>query len=293
VLIQTRDNGLKDMVLPTMDFNHCIALAKIDGKDYYIELTDSHLPFGSLGNSLTEALSLVIPPHGQKSGAELKPLQAVNRTKDRSIRNINVSITGKDIRLNVVTRRYGALVSGWREDYGTLPADKQKEEFEQSISGGFKNPVKLESLSFKGLDDLGDSLITTYTYSVKNEVVEAGSMRMLKIPFLDLVATLENISADERKFPIEYWSYENTDVYETTVTIQLPQGQKFLEVPASQNLSFKENSYTLKFVNEGDKLKVTRVARLKRENIQPADYAAFKKFFNDIVEAESKYVVFK
>lgn len=293
VLIDTRDNGSKDMVLPSMEFNHCISLAKIDGKDYYVELTDSHLPFGSLNYDLNGSLSLLVPPHGQKATSELKPLQAANRTKDRSIRQINVTVNGKDIRLDVVSGKYGHLVSGWREDYATLTEDKQKEEFEQGISNGYKNPVKLESVSFKGLDDLGDSLITTYAYTVKNEVAEAGSMKMLKVPFIDLVATLENISADERKFPIEYWSYENTDVYETTVTIQLPAGQKFIEIPPNQNLSFKESTYSLKYIKQGENLKIVRTARLQRENISPSDYAAFKKFFNDIVEAESKYLVFK
>jgi tetratricopeptide (TPR) repeat protein len=293
VLIDTRDNGSKDLVLPSIGFNHCIALAQIDGKDYYVELTDSHLPFGSLNYDLNGALSLSIPPHGQKASADLKPLNAVNRTKDRSIRQINVAVAGKDIRLNVVAKRYGHLVSAWREDYATLTLDKQKEQYEQTISNSYKNPVKLESVSFDGLDDLGDSLITTYSYSVKNEVAEAGSMKMIKVPFIDLVATLENISAEERKFPIEYWSYENTDVYETTVTIQLPAGQKFIEVPADQSLSFKESTYSLKYFKEGEKLKVVRTAKLQRENIAPSEYAAFKKFFNDIVEAETKYLVFK
>jgi hypothetical protein len=32
---------------------------------------------------------------------------------------------------------------------------------------------------------------------------------------------------------------------------------------------------------------------LNRDNIAPADYSQFKNFFNAIVEAESKYVVFK
>jgi transglutaminase-like putative cysteine protease/predicted Zn-dependent protease len=293
VLIDTRDNGAKDMVLPSMEFNHCVALAKIDGKDYYVELTDSYLPFGSLNYNLNGALSLNIPVHGQKSTSEIKPLQATNRSKDRIARQVNVEVNGKDIKLKVVSKRYGAIVSGWREDYLTLTPDKQKEQFEQSISNGYKNPVKLESVSFAGLDNLDDSLIINYGYTVKNEVAEAGSMRMLKVPFIDLIATLENISSDERKFPIEYWSYETIDEYQTVVTVQLPPGQKFIEIPIDQNLSFKGSSYSLKYIKEGDKLKVVRTAKLQRDNIVSADYSAFKKFFNDIVEAESKYLVFK
>lgn len=293
VLIDTRDNGMKDMVLPSMEFNHCIALAKIDGKDYYVELTDSYLPFGSLNYNLYGALSLIIPVHGQKPNSELKPLQTLNRMPDRLARQINMEVDGRDIKLKVISKRYGAIVSSWRADYLTLTPDKQKEQFEQSISNGYKNPVKLEGVSFTGLNNLDDSLTINYGYTVKNEVAEAGSMKMLKIPFIDLIATLENISSDERKFPIEYWSYETIDEYQTVVTIQLHPGQKFIEVPTDQSFSFKASSYNLKYIKEGQKLKIVRTAKLKRDNILPADYTAFKKFFNDIVEAESKYLVFK
>ncbi|WP_256013661.1 transglutaminase-like domain-containing protein [Desertivirga xinjiangensis] len=56
VLVDTRDNGVKDLVLPGMDFNHCIVKANLDNKDYYLELTDSELPFASLPNNLMGAL---------------------------------------------------------------------------------------------------------------------------------------------------------------------------------------------------------------------------------------------
>ncbi|HEX2608346.1 MAG TPA: DUF3857 domain-containing protein [Flavisolibacter sp.] len=293
VLIDTRDNGAKDILLPSMEFNHCIALAKINGKEYYIELTDSNLPFGSLPNNLTGALSLKIPAHGQKAIHELEPLYSTTRTPDRIIRYVDVSIIGKDEKLKIRANRTGSLTSTWRDGYATLSAEKQKDEFEQSISNGYKNPVKLENVTFKGLNELSDSLLTDYSYTIKNEVIEAGSMHMIKVPFIDVVATLESLTLDSRQFPIEYWNYENTDAYETVVTIKFPEGQKLLEVPTDLNLSFRKSSYSVKYVKEGNLLKVYRKAILQRENITPEEYDKFKAFFNAIVEAESKYVVFK
>ena len=293
VLIDTRDNGSKDMVLPSMEFNHCIALAKIDGKDYYLELTDNNLPFGSLPYNLEGALSLLIPPHGQKATSELKPLEAANKTKEKLLRNAVVTLSGKDAKLSMQVTRIGSLVSGWRSDYATLTEEQQRENFEQLISNGYKNPVKLESLSFKNLNNLSDTLEYRYDFTAKNEVVEAGSMKMIKVPFTDLIATLDNFSADKRDFPVEYWKYETVDVYETVVEIQLPAGQKFLEIPTNQNFSFQASNYSIQYVKEGEKLKVIRKAKMQRNNVLPADYAAFKKFFTDIVEAESKYIVYK
>ncbi|HUC79455.1 MAG TPA: DUF3857 domain-containing protein [Flavisolibacter sp.] len=293
VLVDTRDNGSKDMLLPSVDFNHCIVLAKIDGKDYYLELTDNNLPFGSLPNNLNGALTLIIPPHGQKSTETLKPLVSPTRMQDKISRVVNVSLNGKDQKLAIKVKRTGHLTSGWREDYATLSEEKQMEEFEQNVSGGYKNPIKLEKLSFVGLNDLSDSLIIQYEYTAKNEVVEAGSMKMIRLPLFDQVATVDNFSADKRDYQVEYWNYENTDVYESEVNIHLPAGQKFIEIPTDQSFAFKGNTYSLKFVQAGDKLKVLRTAKLVRENISASEYTAFKKFLSDIVEAESKYIVFK
>lgn len=294
VLIDTRDNGGLDMILPSTEFNHCIAMANLDGKEYYIELTDGNLPFTSIPGNLQGALSLVIPPHGQKASSELKPLAPANRTTDRSVRVVNVVVTGKDEKITVQSKKFGSLSSSWREDYATLTPEKQKEEYEQAISNGNKNSIKLESVVFTGLDELKDSVGNNYTYTVKNEVVEAGSMNMIRVPFIDIVATLENFSADKRDFPVEYWDYENTDVYETVVNIQLPAGKKIIELPADQHYSFKGCQYSIRFVKTPDGgVKVYRTAKLQRDNIVPADYEQFKKFFNDIVETESKYIVFK
>ena len=293
VLIDTRDNGTNDMLLPSMEFNHCISLAKLDGKEYYVELTDSELPFTSLPANLNGALSLVIPSHGQKPGSMLSPLQSPNRKQDRVLTNLNISLQNNDVKLQMESKRYGAIVSPWRSNYATLTSVKQKERFEQTLSNNNKNAVKLESLTFDGLTGPGDVFTTNCAYTVMNDVVDAGSMKMIKIPYTDVIATLESLSPDSREYPIEYWNYENTDEYETNINIQIPEGLQLLEMPQDKTLKFKETTYSLKFVQEGNTIKIVRKANMCRKDIAAEDYDAFKKFFKEIVEAESKYLVFK
>ena len=66
VLVDTRDNGTKEMVLPSVEFNHCIVLLKMGGKETYLELTDNNLPFGCLPNNLPGASSLIIPRQNEE-----------------------------------------------------------------------------------------------------------------------------------------------------------------------------------------------------------------------------------
>lgn len=295
LLVDTRNEGQKQMLLPMVEFNHCIVKVGIDGKEYYLELTDNNLPFGSLPNNIINALSLEIPYKDEKiTGATLKPIKTAHRTRDMVKRTMQITITGED--LNVETRavKTGALSSSMRDQYKSLSAEKQREDMEKAVSRDYKNPVKVDRVSFSGLDRLDDSVSYVYSYTVKNEVVELGDMGMIKVPYTDVIATLDKFTLDKRAFPIEYWSYENTDEYETIIRLKAPPGKQFFELPKDESVSFKNSRYSLRFIKEKpDELTIIRKASLVRENIAPADYAAFKEFFNRIVKVEAKYVGFK
>jgi Tetratricopeptide repeat./Transglutaminase-like superfamily. len=295
LLVDTRDEGQKQMLLPMIEFNHCIVKVTLDGKEHYLELTDNNLPFGSLPNNINNALSLEIPYKDEKiSGAELKPIKAAHRTRDKAKRTMRIAISGSDLQVETNVVKTGALTSSVRDRYKTLSAEKQKEEMEKTIGNNFKNPVKVERISFSGLDRLDDSVGYEYAYTVSNEVVELGEMGMIKVPYTDLIATIENFTLDKRQFPIEYWAYENTDEYETIVHVKAPAGKQFFEIPKDETVSFKNSRYSIQFIREKpDEVTIVRKATLVRENILPADYAAFKEFLSRIVKVEAKYVGFK
>ncbi|RYE55308.1 MAG: DUF3857 domain-containing protein [Sphingobacteriales bacterium] len=294
VLVDTKDNGLHEMLLPSVEFNHCIVLLKAHGKDYYLELTDNSLPFGSMPGNLPGSSSLVIPRYDEKGfAANLAPLPGSTRTKEKAKRKVNAWIEGDDLRVKVEAQKSGALTSGIRSKYLDLSEEKMREEMEKSVSNEYKNPVKIAAVAFSGIEELVDSVVFTYDCTIQNEMAEVGEMKMFKMPLGDVVATMDNFSLDERKFPLEYWQYENTDDYETILTIHIPSGKKVVEMPKSETFTFKGNKYSIQYKMAGDKLIVTRKASLARDNIMPSEYSAFKEFMSKIVKAESKYIAFK
>jgi hypothetical protein len=295
VLVSTRDYGQKIMSLPAVEFNHCIVQTQLDGKTYFLELTDNRLPFASLPSALNEAPYLVIPANSKDTiDSKLGYIEALNQTKDKLIRKTQITINNNDIDLKVNIAQTGALTSSLRDKYFSLSEKEQKEEMEKGISGKYKNAVKLSSLSFNGLDVLEDSVSYNCNYTVKDEVSELGDIKMLKIPFEDVVATMDNFSLSERKFPVEYYRYEDVDEYETTINITAPAGTKFVELPKDQMFSFRGSTYTLKYVQKDkNHLTIVRKASLKKSNVAPENYPAMKDFLNNIVKAESKFIAFK
>jgi tetratricopeptide (TPR) repeat protein len=295
LLVDTRDNGVKEMTLPGLEFNHCIVLLQVDGKKYYLELTDNELPFGSLPYNDIGAMSLLIPDHQSDSYVgKLEPIEPQYRTRDKAFRKVAISFNESDMLVSARVVKTGAQTSRLRSEYRNLSDDKRLENMTTALGKNFKNNIQLSELSFTGLDELVDSVTYSLSLKAKNELIEVGDMNMFKIPYGELIATLDVVSKEERNLPFEYWRYEDIDQYETIVEVNIPVGKKIVELPKSELFQFGANTYSLDFKQINDqKLQITRKASLLRKDIAVKDYPALKDFFNKIVKAESKYIAFK
>lgn len=295
VLVNTRDNGKKTMPLPSVEFNHCIVQTLLDSKLYFLELTDNTLPFGSLPANLYQAEHLVIPANSSDTaGVTLAYINAVNRTPVKLARKSRIVIDGSDVKQEVYIKTSGSYTSGLRDKYSNLSQEDQLKEIEKSISSHYKNAVNVDGVSFNGLDKMEDTISYNCRYIIKDEISELGDLRMMKIPFEDIVGTVDNFSVNQRNFPVEYYRYEDADEYETNLEITAPVGTKFIEVPKDEQFTFMGSSYTLKYVlKDNNHLSIVRKSLLKRSDVSVEDYLAMKQFLNNIVKAESKYIAFK
>lgn len=294
VLVSTRSNGQQSMRLPSLEFNHCVVRYK-DGADYRsLELTDNHLPFNAVTQSLTKAQILNIP-YEYKAGEIIHLYEpAVNFDVTKS-RHSKILVENNDLHINTVLTTNGEVASALRNSYGDKAQDELKQDLQESVSGQFKNPVTLEKFSFSNLDNLSDTVIMNQTYTVKNDVINVGDLNMMKPPLLDIVATADIFNNEPRQYPFEYWRYENVERYNTEVEIELPAGKSFDQVPGNVAASFGNMKYELTYVKPApNKLLIKRVFQTNiRENIQPDVFPKMKDFFNTIVAAEQKYVSFK
>ncbi|HEX7692813.1 MAG TPA: transglutaminase-like domain-containing protein, partial [Sediminibacterium sp.] len=292
VLIDTRDNGTRSMLLPGMDFNHCIARATLDNKDYFIELTDNNLPFAAMPNSLCGALMLDIPIHPGASSSGVAYLNTANRLRDKIVRSIEIRPKGSDLQYTTKVIKSGHLASDMRADFRHSDEQKRLKDMEAAVAAGYATGVKLKDLRFSGLDGLTDSVQYQFSYLANDQVSEVGTVNAFKINYHDVVATMDRFPAEERTLPVEYWYYENTDAYETQITVFAPDGMKFTTPPVSVSLAFKDLEYTLRFqLIDPGKLQVTRRFTNNRQQFYPpGDYEGLRSFFEKIVKAEQKFV---
>ena len=78
------------------------------------------------------------------------------------------------------------------------------------------------------------------------------------------------------------------------LTIELPAGVALQEKPASVNLTCSVAEYHLNYdYSHAGKIVVTREMKATADILNPADYNAFKDFFNKVAEADTKQIAFK
>jgi tetratricopeptide (TPR) repeat protein len=296
ILVNTSNNGKKCMPLPSIDFNHCIVKVVADQQDWYLELTDKYLPFGSLGNSDITALILEIPYKAEARSAGLVSLNPLNRTPNVRRQKVEVKIEKRDIVVAGQIGLGGAMASEIRHKYLDESKKDIQENIQNQISRRFENTASVKEFSLGNLIELKDTIQMNIRYTVKNEVLQIGEMGTLKVPFFYSFVTSDVFPELEgaRKFPIYYRKYEDADRYEDEVAIVIPTGKQFTEIPANVSFSFDKIDYKLEYIRESpQRLLVRRTAQIKSDEIAATEYDKLRQFVEEVVAAEQRYVVFK
>lgn len=295
VLVSTRDNGFNSIVLPSMEFNHCIIRYK-DGKDFkYLELTDSQLPFSTVTNSLSNSQVLDIP-YDYKPGETIKSLPCMNRQKVGYVRNVKMTVNNNsDLTVRTVLKSTGDLASDMRASYEHKTQEESKDALQDQLSRSFKNQVMLTSFKFQDLNNLKDTVVQELDFTVKNDVISVGDMNMFKPVMMEIVATANIFTTEKRLYPFEYSDYETADNYRTVVEVELPAGKNFEQIPADVKGGFMHMQYSLSYRKPApNKLIIERVFDTDRtKRLSAVDFEKMENFFNQIITAEQKYISFK
>jgi hypothetical protein len=131
-------------------------------------------------------------------------------------------------------------------------------------------------------------------FSISERIQTVGNLKITDIPFLDKVYTRDIISLESRKYDIDYFSYETSNEYNSEVILNIPQDKKFTEVPEGKTFTFKGHKYQIAFeLVKPNTLKVVRTVTLNWDKISKTDYLEYKKYVEDVIEAEEQIVGFK
>lgn len=292
VLINTRDNGKKDLLLPSIDFNHCIGNITADGQEYFVELTSDKNGFGTFPNTLKNAFALKIYDENEPTSQEPFYLNPKTKTPDNIIRDVNVEFSGKEMLIDIKSLKTGDWASDMRYTYADIPESERRKKLLQSLSSDNAS-VKLNTYNFEKLDVISDSLNYTYNYNLGNATTVITGLNIFSIPWADKISSISFMSNEERKYPIKFWDYLEFDKAQETMHIAFPTGMKLAEMPKNITLSCSAADYKITYKMEGTKLVAVREMKVKKDVVDPSEYEELKKFFEKVVEEDTRQLAFK
>lgn len=295
VLILTSDYGENALKLPSRDFNHCIVKTKIDGKEQFLELTDKYLPYKSVPGSLNHAIGLEIPyDKNDKMTNDLFILQDAATAPSQYNTTAYITVKEDAFKAKLTTNLKASTSSYLRsladEENEELKKDNLKSFLENRSTATF-DVEKIVSATY---DHGSDGIEVETELNLLSKPGSIGQMKTFQLPLFSVPYTQSIIAEDERKHDILYRDYEDTSSYTESITIELEEGKKFIEVPENKSLSYKQHSYTITYKELApNKIEVKIVSKPSLEVIKASEYADFKNFVKSVIETREQYLAYK
>ncbi len=291
ILVKTRDNGQNTLLLPSIDFNHCIAKAKVNGQEYFLELTSNLLPFNSFYNDNLGAQVLPI----NMSTNQLVKLAPQNRVKNHVSYQTKVAI--KDANMEISENNFctGSMASLIRADYRDLSPKDQLKKMKESISLQYPDNETL-TLNFLNLDPktaVSDTLKATSSYNLLKVCKPVAGMNIFSLPWTTAISPSSLTITEPRHFGIDltqlFWSDKNDEEIELT----LPIGKKLMEPIKPLNLENEFFSYKLQSKPAGNTFMIKRELSFKKDFVTKEKVKEFNELYKQVIEADHQQLALK
>lgn len=291
VLVKTRDNGQNTLLLPGIDFNHCIAKANIKGKDYYLELTTSSLPFGTIYNSDLNSPILNI----NNTTNSLTKLNPPNRGINHMSYQTSIKINDNNMAISSTNFDTGSATSYLRNDFNNLSAKDQMKKMKEQLSSQFPEN-EVTSLSFVNLDPksaLSDTLSTTCNYSILNICKPVAGMSIFSLPWSASIDPANLTITAPRNFGIDLTQLFFVDKNDEQINLELPLGKKLIEPVKPLLIDNEYFRYSLSSKSVNNKIIINRDFVLKKDFVDKDKVEEFYTLFKKIAESDKQQLAFK
>lgn len=290
VLVNTRDNGMNDLVLPTIDFNHCIAKYVSNGKTYYLDLTSNTMPFGGFYPNQINSQYLditdnsVVSTLGHLNPSGYIPADGV----------VSTSIVLEDKSLNIKEKAVftGGAVAAVKSMYFEKSENEIQKTISEQIGAEYSN-FQIKSVDIKGLEVGIDTVNSTISYVLNDMCNEVAGMEIFTIPWSFKAKAQDYNMKDGRLYPIDNASSFYLNNTTEVLKITFPKDMALVEIPKNVSYSCNAADYSLSYKMVGDVLECTRIYKIKQQVIPLVEVKDFYDFYRKVINTDSKQLAIK
>lgn len=290
-LANTRDRGQNTLLLPSMEFNHCIAKASIDNKDYWVELTSGTLPFNTFGNSFLGSNVLEIG----KPESKLAKFSPAERGRNIMGYNTFVKLEEKDMVISEKNWNTGSVSSFLRTEFSDLSSSDQVKKMKEQLAGSYpENEVSI--LKFTNLDpkkNFSDTVGTESAYKLLNVSKTVAGMSIFSLPWSGKAYATNLKMVTQRYFGIDLVQLFGVDECNQELLLELPAGKKIVEAVKTVKLSNEFADYQLQTSESNGKLVLKRSFVMKKDFVPLDKVDQFKVFYKEMCDIDDQQIAMK
>ncbi|MCC6216375.1 MAG: DUF3857 domain-containing protein [Polyangiaceae bacterium] len=284
VIVRTQQRGdLSDRVASLAAFDH--AIAYVPSLDLYLDGTAEHAGIRELPRMDFEAVGLQV----NDGAGKLVRLPSHDPEADVVRRDVRASVgAGGSARLEMSVEVRGADAPDWRRRYHAEAT--RRERIVADLAAEHPGITLLPGAAGLSTGDLTDTERpvslelrgTAPSFARK----EGKALAMNVTPNVRLVPTYASLS--ERKQDVRILAFSTlADTY----TIELPAGAKVVALPPAARGESPFGRYSVEVVESGRTVTVRSRVALTRTRVPPAEYAAFRRFCEEVDRAMTTRLV--
>jgi hypothetical protein len=274
-------------------FNHAIVAYELDdGVLRFADLTTDYFPSHVLPDGDCDAWALVIRP-GEKQLRRL-PNHALDPALSRVEVTARAVLDGDgNLAIDARTVRHGTAAGNWREIFLRATADERRKKLSEYFGGGVLKNVDLESFEFANLDSINAPLETTLRFKAYRQLDKVSTLYILPVPLPLSLPTQKALFAARRYNDLDADVLFELAPVRETVELALPARYSLAEMPKARVLKGAFGTYRLEFEAMPGGLRVRREVTFAKRFIEHGEFAAFKQFYLEMLDADDAYLALK
>lgn len=281
VILSTRKNGMVHPVYPLINqYNHVICRIDIGDRFILVDATNKYIPFEVLPEKDLNGRGRII----SKYNSGWIDLQGKG--------NRYSSISGEFILFEdgllegtLQHKLMGFTAAEARKDLANSGIDKVVDEIEET------DGWEIFDIVYESQDDIYNPLVRNIDLAISNKT-ELTNNKIYLAPILSDQLVENPFKLEERKYPIDYASSQKQVMY---YNITIPDNYSVEFIPEKSIIALPNNTgmFSYSVVNKNNVITIVVQFKIDQVLFDSKDYKILKRFYNQIIEIQSRNVILK
>ena len=281
LMLSTRSHGYTQAIYPIRSkFNYVICDATINGQNYYLDASQSHMGFGRLGYECYNG-------HARIINADATPVDlTADSLLERSVTSVFI-INDEKGNFSGSTQESPGFYESYR--LRNKIKDKGKGQLLDDIKKGFNLETQVSELSIDSLDKYDNPIAIKYNFEMKPEKEDI----MYINPMLGEGYKENPFKSEERFYPVEM-PYTIDETY--LLQLEVPKDYVVDELPKQIMVKLNENDdgvFEYRISESNGTISLRSRLRIKRSVFLADEYEMLREFFSLVVKKHNEQIVLK